>query len=280
MSNLQTYNGKNGVTAGDNGTSWRAFGSPDIADPQVFDYIGHDGKKNGVKYAMGFDSKAGKTRLAYIDYPKDLYSVEEVINGEDTPFMLMNCNVCHATDQAAAAVRSRGVSSPSQFQSSQSSPRDQRLSVGPAAASVLPKYGVAAIRLAKAFALRPTGDAAVSLTLSFLADLASGFLPQFQQSLQAFSDEMVDDLTPDVINRIKEDSLAIADAALSDGDALLSRKRVLNSMFKSRGDIRREVEDSKRSVPSSQRSLPSGVSSPSFTPSPPNQFYQPLRLYE
>ena len=242
---METYKGKNGVTVGDNGDTWRAFGSPNVTSPQPYEYKGRDDKPTGVWYAMGFDKVANGTRIAYVDYPKSMYSLEEVIDGEDTPNILMRCNVCHAMDQAAKFNGRLPYETPRGGYDS--APVRERLSVGSAVApATLPKYFTYAVKVGKAFGLRPTGDVAVSMGLSFLADLASGFVadPSYKKALQAFSDDMIDTLDPDMIDRVKEDALNIAEAAFKDGDALLSKKRIMSSIFKTRGDLKKEINAS------------------------------------
>lgn len=254
---MQTFKGKNGVTIGDNGDSWRAHGSPNVSNPQMYDYVGRDEKPTGVRYAMGFDPVAGGTRIAYVDYPKSLYTAEEISNSDDTPNILMRCNVCHAMDTAAKHLSSQASTQPlSQAPSpvpsiSSSAPlppssvqSPSRISVGDVFSSPeIPKYINFGISLGKAFALRPVGDAAVTLGLSFLADLLSGIFPDpaYKRALQSFSDGMIDGLDPDIIDKVKQDALSIAEAAHKDGDAVLSLNTLKRGMFKTHADLRREV---------------------------------------
>jgi hypothetical protein len=288
---MKTFKGENGVLVGDNGETWRAFGSPNVTSPQPYEYKGRDDKPTGVWYGMGFDKVANGTRIAYVDYPKSMYSIEEIINGEDTPNILMRCNVCHAMDQAAKntgrlpyengitedearrALTPRGGWNSEQSSVAAQQPRiTERLSAGPVMAATLPKYLTYGIKIGKAFGLRPTGDVAVSLGLSFLADLASGFTadPSYKRALQAFSDDMIDTLDPDMINRVKQDALDIAEAAFKDGDALLSKKRIMSSIFKTRGDLKKEMNaaNSAKNITPYQNGQPSHPMQFNFSPSP------------
>lgn len=254
------YQGKNGVPVEDAGDCWRAHGSANVLSPQIYDYIGHDERPTGVRYAMGFDNVAKVTRIAFVDYPKDKYSLEEVIDGDDTPSILMRCNVCSAMDQAAQRNTSHSrpyESVPQQavVQHAEPAPRDVgRVSVGELA-PILPKYMTFAVQLVKGIALRPVGNVAVSLGLAFLADLASGFVtdPRYKQAIQAFGDGQIDDLDPELIERVKQDAIDIAEAAMKDGDNILSRKQLVSSMFKTRGDLKKEISSNKSLVRGSSR---------------------------
>lgn len=251
------YQGKNGVPVEDVGECWRAHGSANVLSPQIYDYVGHDERPTGVRYAMGFDSSANATRIAFVDYPKDKYSLEEVIDSDDTPSILMRCNVCSAMDQAAQRNTSR--SRPYESVPQQAASQQIRVSAGELA-PVLPKYMTFAVQLVKGLALRPVGNVAVSLGLAFLADLASGFVtdPRYKQAIQSFGDGQIDDLDPELIERVKQDAIDIAEAAMKDGDNILSRKQLVSSMFKTRGDLKKEISASKKSpVSGSSFSFPS-----------------------
>lgn len=281
---METYKGRNGVTVGDNGDTWRAFGSPNVTSPQPYEYKGRDDKPTGVWYAMGFDKVANGTRIAYVDYPKSMYALEEVIDGEDTPNILMRCNVCHAMDQAAKMSGQLPYAAVSAHQPRQDALRQERerLSVGSAVApATLPKYFTYAVKVGKAFGLRPTGDVAVSMGLSFLADLASGFVadPSYKRALQAFSDDMIDTLDPDMIDRVKEDALNIAEAAFKDGDALLSKKRIMSSIFKTRGDLKKEINAANSAKNITPRGGDGGIASSFNFSSSPGALNSP-RLFE
>jgi len=281
---METYKGKNGILVGDNGDTWRAF-SPsanNVQDPQQYEYKGHSGKPTGIYYYMGFDPSAdagkGGTRIAFCDYPKDRYTLEEIVDGEDTPFILMNCNVCHAMDNAAKRTGrlpyAPSVPAPqAQEQIAPSYPApalQERLSVGPVVAATLPKWLPKGIQIAKALSLKPVGDATVTLGLSFLADFASGLFPDpsTRQALQSFSDDMIDSLDPDIVKHIQDQALDIGEAALKDGDAVISRKMFKNMMFKTRGDLKKEVEDEKKKRDQQQNNSRASSLYPSSSPSP------------
>lgn len=288
---METYTGRNGVVVGDNGTCWRAFGSKNVTSPQEYDYQDRNGRPTGVRYGMGFDKTAGGTKIAWVDYPKDMYALEEVTNDDDTVRILTRCNVCSAMDQAASRSGSLPYekSLPSPVASIDSSPLPQsphrssgRVSLGDVASASLPKYLTVGINIGKAFGLRPAGDAVVSLGLSILADLASGFTadPRYKDALQKFSDDMVDGLTPEMVERIKEDAVNIAEAAYQDGEAVLSSKFIKRSMFKTRKDLRDDLERSKLSNASHVSPNQSqSVASLQFNPVGPDRLQFP-RLFE
>lgn len=91
--------GKNGVRIFDVGECWRASSGVDVVNPQVLDYQTRGGQKDGTKYALGPDRLTGRTRIAYIDYPKKLYELDKLLDDDEVVHILTHCNVCSAVDQ-------------------------------------------------------------------------------------------------------------------------------------------------------------------------------------
>jgi hypothetical protein len=243
MMAMNRVTGKNGVPIEDHGEVWRAIGSDNVTSPQVFDYMSRDDRPTGVKYGLGLDHVAGNTRIAWVEYPKSLYTLEEVSDGDEVPSILTRCNVCNVLNQMSDRSMKAPVSVASVHRDLSPAPSD-RMSLGSVVSTAkLPPYVGLGVKLLKSFYLRPTGDVAVSFGLSLLSDMLSGVFtdPSYKRALQAFSDDMIDNLDADIIDRVKQDALNIAEAAYKDGDALLSKKTIMNSMFKTRGDLRKEV---------------------------------------
>jgi hypothetical protein len=277
------YKGRNGVTFVDMGDRWRSHGSPNVQSPQEFDYKSRDDRPTGVKYGMGFDSVANGTRIAYVDYPKSLYTIEELMDGDEFAVVLQRCNVCHAMDQVTQSLGKRpyeSVPKSHDLEVQSNSVPPSRVSAGnviSGALPVLPKYMSFGIKAAKQLGLKPIGDVTVSVGLSILSDFASGLVsdPSYKRALQSFSDEMIDSLDPDIIERVKQDAINIAEAAFKDSDPILSKKMIFSSMFKTRGDIKKEVSESRKS-----QSGPSDLGgSFSFAAQSPRSMVPP-RLFE
>ena len=71
----------------------------------------------------------------------------------------------------------------------------------------------------------------------------------------------------------------IAEAAMKDGDNILSRKQLVSSMFKTRGDLKKEISASKKSpVSGSSFSFPSSDGGINIVPSQTGLI--PPRLFE
>ena len=282
---VMVLKGRNGVEFEDVGDCYRAIGSRNVTNPQVLDYVSADGRSNGVRYALGMDGIVGSTRIAWIDYPKELYTIEELTGGDEYTKILHQCNVCAAVDQISSRpVASRVPSTPTrEIDLTPPGYSPQRVSAGsiaPIVSSVLPRYIPAGIKIVKSLSLRPTGDVLVSLGLSLLADLASGLTsdPNYRSALQSFSDTMVDSIDESTVERVREDALTIAEAALKDGEPFFTKKALTKSIFKTKDDFRREVADARNK--STQSSRPALPSSPmTFNPTSPGVAPIP-RLFE
>lgn len=278
MSNIRV--GRNGLRVEDMGSVWRVHSNHNVVNPQTLDYMSRDQRVIGVRYAVGMDIDLGKTRIAYIDYPKDLYTCEELMDGEEHIDTVQRCNVCYAIDQVTRNANSLSVpaaqahQSVEQFSSISSQlpaaqpqvAATERLSAGSiasSAAATLPHWLPKLIDVGKSLALRPAGNVAVTFGASVLADVASGLLPpQYQKALHAISDDMADSITPDLLAQAQLDAVSIVDSMYKDGDNLLSKKMLAKSIFKSRDDFKRSAEAAaaKNAPIPNQPSQPSPVS--------------------
>jgi len=248
--------GKNGVRIFDVGECWRASSGADVVNPQVLDYQTRGGQKDGTKYALGPDRLTGRTRIAYIDYPKKLYELDKLLDDDEVVHILTHCNVCSAVDQVINQPRQplnrREQSSPPASHHP-SPPSDERVSLGdvfsPRSGAHLPKYLTTGINIGKSLGLRPTGNALFTLGLSVLSDLASGVVqdPAYRKALQSFSDDMVDTITPELVSSIKEDAVKIAEAMEKDHTALMSRDFLVKHMVKKPSDIKNELAERSQS---------------------------------
>ena len=248
--------GKNGVRIFDVGECWRASSGVDVVNPQVLDYQTRGGQKDGTKYALGPDRLTGRTRIAYIDYPKALYELDKLLDDDEVVHILTHCNVCSAVDQVInqprqPSNRREQSSPPASHHPSPSS--DERVSLGdvfsPRSGAHLPKYLTTGINIGKSLGLRPTGNALFTLGLSVLSDLASGVVqdPTYRKALQSFSDDMVDTITPELVSSIKEDAVKIAEAMEKDHTALMSRDFLVKHMIKKPSDIKNELAERSQS---------------------------------
>ncbi len=248
--------GKNGVRIFDVGECWRASSGVDVVNPQVLDYQTRGGQKDGTKYALGPDRLTGRTRIAYIDYPKELYELDKLLDDDEVVHILTHCNVCSAVDQVINQPRQHlnRREQPSPPVSHHPSPSlDERVSLGdvfsPRSGAHLPKYLTTGINIGKSLGLRPTGNALFTLGLSVLSDLASGVVqdPAYRKALQSFSDDMVDTITPELVSSIKEDAVKIAEAMEKDHTALMSRDFLVKHMVKKPSDIKNELAERSQS---------------------------------
>jgi len=248
--------GKNGVRIFDVGECWRASSGVDVVNPQVLDYQTRGGQKDGTKYALGPDRLTGRTRIAYIDYPKKLYELDKLLDDDEVVHILTHCNVCSAVDQVInqprqPSNRREQSSPPASHHPSPSS--DERVSLGdvfsPRSGAHLPKYLTTGINIGKSLGLRPTGNALFTLGISVLSDLASGVVqdPTYRKALQSFSDDMVDTITPELVSSIKEDAVKIAEAMEKDHTALMSRDFLVKHMIKKPSDIKNELAERSQS---------------------------------
>ncbi len=248
--------GKNGVRIFDVGECWRASSGVDVVNPQVLDYQTRGGQKDGTKYALGPDRLTGRTRIAYIDYPKELYELDKLLDDDEVVHILTHCNVCSAVDQVINQPRQHlnRREQPSPPVSHHSFPSsDERVSLGdvfsPRSGAHLPKYLTTGINIGKSIGLRPTGNALFTLGMSLLSDLASGVVqdPTYRKALQSFSDDMVDTITPELVSSIKEDAVKIAEAMEKDHTALMSRDFLVKHMVKKPSDIKNELAERSQS---------------------------------
>jgi hypothetical protein len=238
---------------------------------QEYNYMDRNNQQTGVKYAIG-PVPSGGTKIAYVRYPKGMYrSAEDIRSDPNVPIMLERCNVCSFMDQEQARTGVHPLRRITPVQSSVSSsarPADSdapadipavqapgqvpmqepgqaidlamhRFSAGQfVSPSTLPKYSKFALDLLKNSATKPLGNAAVSMALSFLADMYSGAVqdPGLKHMYQCLSDELIDPAmcTAEFGESVQENLAEFAEAIYKDGDVPTALKR---SMFRSKDEI-------------------------------------------
>jgi hypothetical protein len=209
---------------------------------QVLDHVSAGGSKSGIRYAVGPDDLTGQVNILWVDWPKSIFSIEELRDSPQSAKFFAGCNVCSAINQIRNAEPEvvpadlqvpivQSVPAPSQSQPA-------RLSAGDL---VLPKYVPVAFNLAKSIFLNPLGDVAVSLAASFAADLLSGFFddPKYRSALQCASDQMIEGVSecvtdPRYVERVKDDIVKVSDAYKKDNDVL---NAVIAGMVRPTADV-------------------------------------------
>ena len=295
MSNIRV--GRNGLRVEDMGSVWRVHSNHNVVNPQTLDYMSRDQRVTGVRYAVGMDIDLGKTRIAYIDYPKDLYTCEELMDGEEHIDTVQRCNVCYAIDQVTHNANATPAAAQQAHQSVEQVPLvspqlpaaaqqvfvPERLSAGAiasSAAATLPHWLPKLIDVSKSLTMRPVGNVAVTFGASVLADVASGLLPrQYQKALQALSDDMADSITPDLLAQAQVDAVNVVESMYKDGDNLLSKKMLTKSIFKSRDDFKRAADSAVSRNAPAQNQLPQS-SSASWALPQPNRDIRVPRIFE
>jgi hypothetical protein len=210
---------------------------------QVLDHVSAGGSKSGIRYAVGPDDLTGQVNILWVDWPKSIFSIEELRDSPQSAKFFAGCNVCSAINQirnAEPEVVPADLQVPIVPSASQSPPQLQpaRLSAGDL---VLPKYVPVAFNLAKSIFLNPLGDVAVSLAASFAADLLSGFFddPKYRSALQCASDQMIEGVSecvtdPKYVERVKDDIVKVSDAYKKDNDVL---NAVIAGMVRPTSDV-------------------------------------------
>lgn len=270
--------GSDGVSIewSDNGTHWRATNRMSRIDPatcQELDHVSAGGSKSGIRYAIGPDELTNQVNILWVDWPKSLFSIEELQTSPQSVKFFAGCNVCSAVNQMT---NTKGTKLPSPTQSSSVIPADlqqgprivsspsapssslspARLSVGDA---VLPKYVPVALNLVKSIWLNKLGDAAASIVLALGADMMSGFFddPKYKKAWQCVSDEMVDGVAtcmadPVYVDQVKGDVGRLVDAYHKDGDIL---EAMLKSMVKPANEVLKSAGIDVRHDTKSQRPI-------------------------
>ena len=176
----------------DAGECWRAVNPRDITPTQTLSGSTGRGNDTGIRYTMGVDPLTGQTGIAYVEYPKDVWTYDDVVGSDVVDKFFSRCQICAAVDQIkevrstpsapAPVIRllPHPLARPCPQKSSSiiSSTVLLRSSASLGDAMVqLPQYVPVAIKLAKKLLLSQLGDAAASVVLSFAADAASGLSP-------------------------------------------------------------------------------------------------------
>lgn len=224
----------------DDGEYWRAEGPHNI-DPsaiQEIEYITAGGQKTGIRYATGPD-QTGEVRMAYVKYPKSIWSLEELQSSDGVPNFFVACNVCnyanHMRKMASSKYPTQEFTQPPerqvqlaqypsqqpQYYQPQTQP-PQRVSLG----DVLPKYVPLALDVLRQIWLTKMGDLAFSTVLSVGADIAGGMSgdPGFKHTMRCASDALVDGVVQrcdeQYIDGVKDGIGQFVDAYRADGDFL------------------------------------------------------------
>lgn len=235
----------------DVGDCWRAINPRQITPTQTLKWVDAQGNDSGIRYTVGVDS-VGQTGIAYADYPKTIWTQDDVATSDMVPKFFARCQICSAIDQIkqvrssqalVPADESRTVpmqSSVAQMPVVGSSRFDEQMPPDErdylresrprvSAADFLPKYVPVTLNLVKKLALSRLGDAAVSVVLSFAADAASTMSsdPKYQCAMRGLSDGLVDDLNVDesFLGDVQQDFTRLVDAYQRDGDLLSAMKK-------------------------------------------------------
>jgi len=256
MSDLLKHGGIE-IEWSDVGTHWRATNSSSRIDPatcQTLDHVSAGGSKSGIKYAVGPDSLTNQVNILYVDWPKSLFTLEELQDSPQSAKFFAGCNVCSAVNQLKSEKVGNNILKPSivqPVQSTQIVPADlvpvqsppARLSAG---SSSLPRYIPVVLGLVKNIWLSKLGGATADVFLALGADLASGLSddPQYRKALQCVSDEMVDGVAtcmadPHYIEEVKGDVGKLIEGYRKDSnimDAIVkSMVRPTNEILKGAG---------------------------------------------
>lgn len=214
---------------------WRVIGTKTVTAFRVLDFLDRNSKPNGVQYAIGPDPVSGSTKIAWIQYPKKVFSRDEIATMPEIDKILQRCNVCSAADQlAAAAGTSLITGQPSQaIQPFQEEP-PKRLSIGDAlgGSDVMPKWAAFVLNMGSKQVFSPLGQTMFFLGLSFLADMASGMAVDegYKRALQCMSDGMVNNIGTNgqcdtqYMSQVNRDVAKLVEAWQKDGDLIKASK--------------------------------------------------------
>jgi hypothetical protein len=258
----------------DDGDGWRVYPPTPIDKEGIqgpIEYIRAGGAKTGIWYAIGPDSRTGETKLAWVKWPKSVWSLDDLQSDPNIPLFFTKCNICHSHDQlkqldqthnaAAPQRRSALVSSQPQYSESvdyyeppSRSEGGRRYSIADAVPKLLPFI----IDFGKQILLNEFGDVVSTTVISGLADIVGGTSddPEFRAAMQAFSDSQIDDLVtrcqnkPEYVDRAKKGIGLLYDGYKKDGKILDSIKgsmvRPLDDVLKSAGIETRSGKGGKR----------------------------------
>jgi hypothetical protein len=236
----------------DVGTHWRATNASSRIDPatcQTLDHVSAGGSKSGIKYAVGPDELTGQVNILYVDWPKNLFTLEELRDSPQSAKFFAGCNVCSAVNQLKSDKNGNNIlksSAPSNIVPADMIPIQSapvRLSAG---SSSVPKYIPVVLGLVKNIWLSKLGGAATDVVLALGADLMSGLSddPQYRKAWQCVSDDMVDGVAqcmadPHYIEQVKGDVAKLIEGYKKDSnlfDAMMkSMVRPTNEILKGAG---------------------------------------------
>jgi len=256
MSDLLKHGGIE-IEWSDAGTHWRATNASSRIDPstcQTLDHVSAGGSKSGIRYAVGPDALTNQVNILYVDWPKSLFSLEELQDSPQSAKFFAGCNVCSAVNQLKSEKNGnailKGVGSPNtqivpadmvQSMTPQVMPMQQapvRLSAG---SSAVPRYIPVVLGLVKNIWLSKLGGAATDVVLALGADLMSGLSddPQYRKAWQCVSDDMVDGVAtcmadPQYIEQVKSDVGKLIEGYKKDSNIM---DAIVKSMVKPTNEI-------------------------------------------
>lgn len=213
----------NDVHIEDVGDYYRVYGPYSVVKATEIPFLSKDGVDTGIRYAIGTDTATGETKVAWVDYPKSVFTYDDLVNNPRIMQIFRRCNVCLAMDR----IRSEHESSDSASRSSVTTARPapeysqnvHRLSLGDVA---LPKYVPLLLQLSKSLFLTKFGDLTVSILFSLLTDVLSGMTSDpfkrdvLRSTSDAIASETLYSLGSDDIEQLKKDLAQLSSAYQSD----------------------------------------------------------------
>lgn len=201
--------------------------------------------QGGTKAAMGIDPATNRHSMAWISWPKGLYSAEELANSPQVTKIKANCPVCDLADYlknnttkpavAPAPVPPARTEEFSDYEVVDDRPKNIPVSVG----DILPpKYVTFGADLIKKAVCTRLGDLTGTVLMAALADLASGYAsdPGHKQACRMMSNSMIDgiNLCPDDKDELKKYTKMFFEAYQDEGSLINAVKK---SMFKSSAEM-------------------------------------------
>jgi hypothetical protein len=231
----------------DAGSMWRVLNRPDITDYKEMKYP-------GFRAAFGADPNTGSHVIVYLDYPKEVYSREDLEDpnspiGSSIKTKLQKCLICNTMDQLAEESPEESlVGSSRRFGEDRSrvitdgevpeSSGDRRsMPVLSPSEFVVPKYIPAITTIGQKVFCTKFGGVASSVVLSLVADLLSSWSsdPGHKAAFREISDQFVDQMglcDDRDVDALKGDIGRLYDSYTKDGDVF---KAVKHGFFKDVG---------------------------------------------
>lgn len=242
--------------------SYRVLAAPHITETTPLNLKTSVGM---IPMELGADPYDGKWKIVTADYPKQLFSSDEVMtpDGFATPEIestIRNCNVCNGINAVAGVINDKSKSAPAAtvpavyqpqpavYQPqpvpvSQPQPVYYQPSPSPAMISIggpgVPKYIGFALDIVKKLMCSKLGECAVTAGTALLADIMAGSAADegHRLAIRQFADEQVDrigQLTPEDVAEIRLNMYKIAEGYEKDGDIITALKR---GLFKSPKEV-------------------------------------------